>query len=224
MSKNSQLLEDILERLNKDEPFFRDFSFKKKCSRLINKNCDSLQIVEFQYWVGFDLDTGTEAFVVKPLYLKRFNTLHEWFEKFSLKSLSDQRDAYSVGFDGGMLGRSSEFKFSLSLTKIDEQYNLFRADVFENASFVFNKFSTLKNLYEYLIPPVLDGTKRLPMVGAEYLFWYLKLASEIDQKGYDLLKPIVLNHIELLYSNQEPNVSIYYPKVEGIIKFIEQKC
>ena len=111
----SNLLYHKLIDLLTDEPFYSDFKFRKRDKSFIKKTEFGFEALSLEnYWIGYDLKRDKEALVIQPLYLKRFDILHKWFEKFSFKTLSDQRDNYSIGFDGKMLGETDFFYFLLN--------------------------------------------------------------------------------------------------------------
>ena len=47
--------------------------------------------------------------IIYPIYMVRFDILLKWFERYSFKSLQDQRDNSSVNFSGKMLERQDNF-------------------------------------------------------------------------------------------------------------------
>ncbi len=81
----------IKEELQKDS-FFKQFMFRKKDSAFIKKEDYGFESIKFQHWDGYDLKRDSRALVLKPLYIKRFDVLHIWQDKYSFKS------QYSVKF------------------------------------------------------------------------------------------------------------------------------
>ena len=60
---------------------------------------------------SYDLKRDSLALEIRPNYEIRFNVLHKWIEKYSKRTLADQRDDHSVGFSGHMIGATDEFYF-----------------------------------------------------------------------------------------------------------------
>lgn len=217
---NKRLLHDLIERL-RCEPYFQDFSFRKRDNTLIKSIPGGYEAIEFQFWSGYDLAADCEAFVIRPLYLKRFDVLHEWFEKFSFKSIRDQRDSYTVGFDGEMLNSVNEFYFWPDKLNYESEFNKLKSVLIANAETVFTQFATLQQLYSYTIIPILDFTKELPNSGADWAFEYLKLTKMVDPDNYPLLKQLILKRVDEMNLKREPNIIEYHDKLGMIISEIE---
>lgn len=215
----NDLFSEIIEKLSSLE-YFSDFKFRKRDFRLIKKNVNGYEVVEFQFWV----EKNQSTLVVKPLYLKRFDVLHKWFEKFSFKTLVDQRDNYSIGFDGNMLGKRNEFSFLLDKENFESDFDNFQKELINNCKVVFGKFLSAKDLYLYLIEPILQNKNpELPNVGADWVFEYLTLARIENRKAYEDLKSIIKKQVQVLNASGEPNIVEYYPKFDEIIDFLEQQ-
>lgn len=219
----SYLINDIVENLSLI-PYFKEYKYRKKDCSFINRTSDGFDAIELQYWDGFDLKRDSRALVVKPLYLKRFDVLHKWFEKYSFKSLTDQRNSYSVGFDGEMIGGNSEFYFQLDRLNYDKDFIKFKDEVIANSQSVFTKYATPKDLYSYEIFPILQGNRDLPDVGADWVFEYLKLCKLIDPMNYNKLKDLILKQVEVMYKRGEPNILEYYSNLTHILLVIENQA
>lgn len=218
MVKN--LFYDVLEQLLTDN-YFSEFKSRKRDSRLIKIDKQGFEFIEFQYWDGFDVLRNKRAVVVKPLYLKRFDILHKWFEKYSFKTKADQRDNYSIGFDGSMLGEQNEFYFLLDKDDFKKDIERLKNEVIKNSTNVFNRFDTLQTLFEYQINPILCHQVKLPEIGADWVFEYLKLCKIAQPEKYFNLKDIILKQVQFMKSRNEPNIIEYYPRLEEIIEYLE---
>lgn len=219
----TDLFAGIVERLSAVE-YFSEFKYRKRDFRFIKKTPTGYEAVEFQFWDGYDSRRSQRALVVKPLYLKRFDVLHKWFEKFSFKSLGDQRDNYSIGFDGKMLKKTNEFYFLLNKENFETDFADFQKELEGNCRQTFGHFSNTKALYLYQVEPVLKNkNSELPNVGADWVFEYLTLARIEGKESYEKLKEIVRNQVEILNKRGEPNIIEYYPKFDEIINFLEQQ-
>jgi hypothetical protein len=212
----------IIEELQKSF-FFQQFKFRKKDSAFLKKENYGFESIEFQHWDGYDLKRDSRALVLKPLYLKRFDVLHKWFEKYSFKTLADQRNNYSVIFSGETLGMPSEYFFLMDGSDFDQTLEIMKMDIIKNATSVFSKISTLEDLYKYQIIPILENNQSLPNVGADWAFEYLTLARIEGGQSYENLKSIVKKQVEILNDKGEPNIIEYYPKFDEIIEFLERQ-
>lgn len=211
---------DVLEQLLTDK-YFSEFQYRKRDCRLIRIDTQGFEAIEFQYWDGFDLLRDKRAMVVKPLYLKRFDVLHQWFEKFSFKTKSDQRDNYSIGFDGSMLEKQNEFYFLLDKDDRQKDIERLKKEIITNSTNIFNKFGNLKALYEYQINPILNHQMKLPDVGADWVFEYLTLSKIVQPGKYLNLKDIISKQVQLMNGKNEPNIIEYYPRFKEITEYLE---
>ena len=76
--------------------FFSKYKFRKRDASFLLKTKGGKYIIELDHW----MDETTSSLVIYPIYGIRFDILHKWFEKFSIKSLQDQRDRASISFLG----------------------------------------------------------------------------------------------------------------------------
>lgn len=201
--------------------YFSEFKFRKKDCRFIKKTTDGFNVIELQFWDGYDSDRDCRALVIKPLYLKRFDVLHKWFEKYSFKALADQRDNYSIGFDGGMINGTLQFYFRLDKVDFNTDFNKFKNEVIQKSKEIFESIRSINDLYDTEIIPILEGKKELPNVGADWVFEYLKLCLIVDSKNYNNLKSIILKQVEIMYKSGEPNIKEYYLQINHILSDIE---
>lgn len=223
MNKNDVIA--MLERL-KSESFFSDFKLKKSDKSLIRKFDWGWQRVILDHYNSFDLERNDLALQVMPNYEIRFNILHKWFEKFSRRTLSDQRDTYSIGFNENMLGKSKHFLGFLFLENRKDyelDYEVMKNDILEHASHVFNCFKTINDLYDYKVNDVLKGKKTFPTAGADWIFEDLFMTRIVNPEQYDYVKKLILEHVDKLRYREhpEPNVTIYYDRIPEIISYLE---
>jgi len=221
MNKNDVI--NILERL-KSESFFSDFKIRKSDSSIIQKTGWGYRRVNFLHYNSVDRDQL--ALRISPHYWVRFDFLHKWFEKFSYKPLSVQKNTGSVAFSEEMLDKSKTlfgFYFLESREDYELDYEVLKKDVIEHASYVFNRFQTLNDLYEYKVQPILDGEAKFPFAGAEWMFQYLLMARVLHPEDYEHLKTLILQYAsELRYrKHPEPNVLMYYDKIPEIMNYME---
>lgn len=223
MNKNDVVA--MLERL-KSENLFSDFKLRKSSCSLIQRTIWGYRRVDLLHYNGFDLERNDLALEVKPLYRVRFECLHKWFEKFSFRSLSDQRNTGSICFSEYMLGKSKYFHGFLFLENrkdYEQDYEIMKADILEHAFYVFNSFQTINDLYDYEVDSVLRGGKEFPTAGAEWIFEDLLMTRIVNPKKYDDVKKLILEHTDKLRFREhpEPNVMTYYDKLPEIISYLE---
>ncbi|WP_394676011.1 hypothetical protein [uncultured Sphingobacterium sp.] len=218
------MIKDLLNGIVNDlckEPYFSAFKYRKRDSSFVRKTIEGFDAIELQFWDGYDLKRDCRSLVIKPLYMKRFNVLHRWFEAYSFKSLSDQRDNYSIGFDGGMIDGTLQFYFRLDGLDFDRDFCFFRDEVIIESKEVFENFNSLNKLYDFQIKPILEEEKELPNVGADWVFLYLKLSSIVCPEKYDELKSRILIQVEIMNNRGEPNIIEYYNDLKQILTNIE---
>lgn len=218
---NKVLIEKLFKRLL-IHPLFKGFKYRSKDCSIIKKEQYGWEKIEFQNWISYDQKTAKKVLMIKPVYSKRFNILHEWFEKFSFKRLSDQRDNYSVGFEGVQFGRRNEFSFYLNDIDNSEVISSFENEVIENTQLIFNKFSSISDLYEFLIKPVLEGEKELPNLGADWIFEYLTITKIKNKESFEPLRMLIYSKMNEMYEKGEPNTAEYYQKFDEIIDYLNE--
>jgi hypothetical protein len=96
-------------------------------------------------------------------------------------------------------------------------------DIIHNALKFESKFSTLQDLYNFQIIPILNGKKDLPNVGADWVFETLKLCNIVSPENYEVLKECILKQVEVMNNRGEPNITEYYPILNNILQDIEIK-
>ena len=191
----------------------------KRDYSLFFKTESGKQFIELDHWR--DRDT-TSSLVIYPIYGVRFDILHKWFEKFSVKTLQDQRDRASISFSGSMLGLQDELNFDTNGDGYSNEFENFQI-ILKCAEYVFSEYSSLDKLYNKTLLPVLDGETELPDVGADWIFIGMALCKLVAPANFDKLKQIILSHVEKMYAHQEPNILDYYDRFEDIFHYLEHK-
>lgn len=198
--------------------FFSGYKFRKRDHSLFFKTESGKQFVELDHW----RDRDTSSLVIYPVYGVRFDILHKWFEKFSVKTLQDQRDRASISFSGSMLGLQDELNFDTNGDGYSNEFENFQI-ILKCAEYVFSEYSSLDKLYNKTILPVLDGETELPDVGADWIFIDMALCKLVAPANFHKLKQIILSHVEKMYAHQEPNILDYYNRFEDIFHYLEYK-
>lgn len=198
--------------------FFSGYKFRKRDYSLFFKTEGGKQFIELDHW----RDRDTSSLVIYPVYGVRFDILHKWFEKFSVKTLQDQRDRASISFSGSMLGLQDELNFDTNKDGYSNEFENFQI-ILKCAEYVFSEYSSLDKLYNKTILPVLDGETELPDVGADWIFIDMALCKLVAPANFHKLKQIILSHVEKMYAHQEPNILDYYNRFEDIFHYLEYK-
>lgn len=224
MNKNDVIA--MLERL-KSESFFSDFKLKKSDKSLIRKFDWGWQRIRLDHYNSFDLERNELALEIKPIYSVRFNIYHKWFEKYSVIDLKDQRDRSTIGFSENMLGKSKYFTGFLFLENRKDyelDYETMKNDILEHASYVFTRFQTLKDVYDYEIGDLLCGNLKRFNNGGDWIFENMFLARIVLPQNYLKVKEAILERFEAIYNNpytRSSHMEIYHSKASEIISYLE---
>lgn len=198
--------------------------FKLKGQRLIKTTSDGWESITLEtYARSFDKETDKPALRFYPIYGRRFDVLHKWFEPFSPKALKDQRNNYTIGFDGKMLNAENYFYFPQDGSLYDERFSILKEEIEKNAQTVFTNYATLEDFYHHQVQPLLDNeTNILPNVGADWIFLYLKASRLVAPHDYHIVKYKIMKHVDMMYKSGEPNVFEIHPKLDEIFNVLEQ--
>lgn len=208
---NQDIFQIIVERL-KSEPFLNGFKFRKRDSTFIQQENGLRRSIELDHYINGVL-------IVYPIYMVRFDVLLKWFEPYSFKSLQDQRDNPSVAFSGGMLEQQD--KFTITDTIFEHDYSQLRDTLWKCSNTVFSSYTSLRDMFDREISPILTGKRTLPNVGADWAFKYLTLTRIVSSEDYPAIKDIVMSQIRKMAERNEPNVIEYFPRLDEIINVME---
>lgn len=211
---------DILEVIATDV-YFKDYNIRKSDNCIICKTDYGYKRVSFSYYNSYDLSRNELALEITPAYEIRFNVLHKWFEKYSKRSLADQRDDYSIGFVGEMIGKKNEFYFLENRKEYEEDLHELYDEVVNNAKELFNKYETLNCYYNYYVDKVIKGERAFPIVGFEWVVEFLIATKLVAPSNYDYVKKIILERVEMMMSCGEPNIAKYYCDLQIILEDFE---
>ena len=210
---NKELFLTIVERL-KAEPFLNDFKFRKRDNSFIQQVEGLRRHIELDHW------TKDGVLIVYPIYMVRFDILLKWFEPYNVKSRQGQQDNPSVGFTGNMLGRQD--KFSISEDSLECDYSKLCVTLADCSGIVFQSYTSLRDMYDREIIPILEGKRALPDVGADWAFKYLTLTRIVSPEDYPAVKELVLAQVQKMANRHEPNVIDYFSRLDEIINVMEQ--
>lgn len=202
----------------KKEPFLKDFIFRKRDASFINKFEGGCYRIELEHW------TECGDLYIRPLFAVRFDFAHKWFEKFSFKDISVQRDNYVVGYQGEMLGYKDVYTFKDDSSSLIQEYIELSDMLKKCSSYVFKEYATPRDVYNNKILPLIDGKIKMPEGGIDWFFEYLTICKVIAPKNYDKLKEMLLRHADWRmthYRIPEPNMAYYYDHLDEIFGFLE---
>ncbi len=211
---NGEIFQLILERL-KAEPFLNGFKFRKRDSSFLKQDGDLRQSIELDHW------SKQEGLIIYPIYGVRFEILLKWFEQYSFKSLQTQRDIPSVDFTGNMLGKKD--KFVITENSFERDYATLRDSLAECSSIVFSAYTSLKDMYNLEIIPLLEGKKQLPDIGADWVFRNLTLTRIVSPNDYERVKELILAQVHFMEGRNEPNIIEYMTRIDEIIANMESQ-
>ena len=211
---NTSIFNAVIERL-KNESFLTGFKFRKRDSSFLKQDGDLRQSIELDHWSKYGL------LIIYPIYGVRFDILLKWFEVYSLKTLQAQRDTPSVDFTGNMLHKND--KFAITEDDFEQRYITLRDLLEECTNMVFSAYTSLQNMYNLEIIPILKGKKQLPDVGADWVFRNLTLTRIVSPHDYEKMKTLILSQVRFMAGRNEPNIIEYIPRLDEIIEAMEKK-
>ena len=91
------------------------------------------------------------------------------------------------------------------------------------SNIVFSSYTSLNDMFERDIIPILEGKRTLPDVGADWVFKYLTLTRIISPKDYPTVKALVLAQVHKMVDRHEPNIMDYISRLDEIINVMEQQ-
>lgn len=213
---------EILQQLMASSEYLSGFRLKGE--GFFKKASDGWEVIEIEgYTRGWNMETDKPALRLYPIYLRRFDILHKWFEPFSFKDLKDQRSNYTIGFDGKMLDTSNYFYFPQDGSRYSERFTFLKENIEKNAKAVFTRYATVEDFYRHKVQPLLDnGISILPNVGADWIFFYLKSSQLVAPHNYPIIRNKIMKQVEMMNRRGEPNVIEIYPKLNEILNALEQ--
>lgn len=201
----------------KKDSFFRDFKFHKRNSAFYKESKGIKFIIQIGHWQDFP----PSALIIYPTYSVRYNILHRWFEKFSVRNISDLRKDITFGLDGLMLSVQQNFYVDPKGTNYHKELEVLSNAIKRNANIVFHKYNTLSALYEEMVTPILEGNRELKNHGSDWIFVLLALCKLVRPDYYPKLKEILVKHIENMYKRGEPNIVKIYDNLNDMFEFLE---
>lgn len=208
---------DILPRLQNEE-YFSSFKFLKSKNTFRQKTEFGFYDIQLYLHKSYDLKREGQALEIHPIYGVRFDITMKWFEKFSFKSLSDQRNNPTVFTDGAGVNSFSKFYFLDSGQDFNSDFLNFRKAVTSISESYFSKYKTLNDYFLHDVLPILNREREMRDGGADWIFEYLTAVKLCDVERFDEMTAMLKNQIEFMRNRNEPNVTEYYEKFDIIFK------
>ena len=209
------LFERIIEQFMQN-PYFADFKFKKSESMLYVPTSDGMYFVEFEHWIDYG------ELVIYTYYGRRFEILTKWFEKYSFKTLRDQRNNPNIMCDNTFFGLEEYLYFDRERLDNSQEISIMIQTTKKNFESFAEKYATLEDFYQNDVLPIINDSIELPDHGADWVFIYLTLGLLVDKDNYSLLKKKILDRVEWMHSRNEPNIEYYYDKMDEIVSYMEK--
>lgn len=210
-------LDTVIEDL-KELPFLSDFQYRKSSPRRFYiKDKERTLFIEFRA-----CNEGGLLFL-EPVYGVKYNVLHKWFQKFSKRSINDQRGTCSFAFLGRQIDKHQDgfYYFDCEGKDYREEFAKLSRDLQENIKYLYARYGSLESCYKTEILPYLRGEEQLPDSGVEWIFEDLALCKLVSPEDYPAFKRMVMERVDWLKSRGEPNVSRYDNEMEDILHYLE---
>jgi hypothetical protein len=215
----------ILERVAKElkqVPELENYNWLKSKNQFKLKTKFGNIRLDLDNWVSVDIDRNEPCIIIRPQVFIRHNFLHTWFEEFSFKSKSDQKNSWTNGFSPEMLGFKDEYNFLRNFKDLEKDISLLKPTVVGLLNEISN-FTKPEQIFNAKVQKMINNQDfQFPLNGIEWAFESLILAKNYTQKEYLPLKEKIINHIEILNNNEEPNVREYYSRLYLIINKLEK--
>lgn len=168
MYTSKELMTRILSDLMQD-PYLAQFKLRKSDCFLTLKERDLRKSIELQHWADMS------SLSIKPVYGVKFGILTKWFEKFSFKTLRDQRDNSNLIFgkiEGITRGWMNTYEFNKNGEGYHKSLTILQEDLVNASKFIFGKYDSMESMFESKVRPILDGTKKLGVCdgGSDWIF------------------------------------------------------
>lgn len=224
----------ILSKL-KEDLFFSNFTLRKRDYCLIDKTRKNEYMrIKFDYYSSYSPfvegnPNYSDTYMIYPLYGRRFEVLDRWLEKFSFKTLQDQRSNPTFFFGGFSFGFQKEFELLRYDDPTDPNY-MYSMEEFNRLSevvkictgIISERYATLEAAYATEIVPIFDKGKEFQLdCGVDWVFEDLALARIVSPEDYWRLKPIFLEYIDRMMKLPNYNMRYFYPKLDEIFAYLE---
>jgi|GEM_PF-5199287 len=219
---NKKELTEILKTRLPLEEIFRDYQWNSGLSALLHKEKDGFRKIAFQIHNTADLDRQISAVEVLVLYQRRFDLLHNWFDKFSFRKKNDLKYTSSIVFDGRDMELENSFFFAEDGSDFEERYQTLRNTLVAGSERFLKQFQSLEDVYRHEVAPMFEMDYRLPLTGSEWLFRALLMTHLFNPAAFPAFKNRLEAHAKLMNDQGEPNMIEYYPRFDEIMEELVQ--
>lgn len=217
------ILQKVIENLLEEEKF-KNFEFKKTKKRLIQKTDFGFRSIDFyQYSTVRDNKNGSFGNLgvrISPVIGVKFNILSKWFEKFSFKSLSDQRNNYTLGIEFSQ-AQIEETIFYEDGHNFEYDYKVFLMNLTSLSDSFFTNYNNVYSFYQKIVFPKIEKNEQFPDIGSDWIFEYLAATKICDFSNFEKCKKLLNERIDFLKSRNEPNVLKYDHRFTDIFEFLK---
>lgn len=208
--------ERVVELLREDS-FFDNYNYRKSDSSFIQKFDGGIRKIELEHWFQI-ICIG-----IRPGISIRFDFVHKWFEKFSFKTIKDQRSTYTACVWPELYGLQDTYSFYLDETNFKEFEN-FKHTIKTCAEKCFSLYRTPEDVYIHDVLPYIHGTDNRFRGGIDWFFEYLTICKVVAPENYDNLKSKLLKEADFRMFGRErpePNMACYYDRLDEILDYLE---
>ena len=110
----------------------------------------------------------------------------------------------------------------ISEANLECDYSKLCGTLADCSGIVFQSYTSLRDMFNREIIPILEGKRALPDVGADWAFKYLTLTRIVSPEDYPAGKELVLAQVQKMANRHEPNVIDYFSRLDEIINVMEQ--
>lgn len=215
MEEKKITLFGVIKSLLLQEPEFQGFVFRKQNNKFVFKFNGGAFFIEIRRVMKWSYEY-TAAISV------RYDICFKWFEKFSFKSLQDQRQNYLFGESFDMAGLKRSYEVHNDKELFDNDYSVFKSALVYLMKNFIPKYSSLTKVYNELVLPIIKGEKsEFRDISADTEFEYLTVCRIIAPGNYEILKQKAQDSFRLKYQRKELNYMRYHDRIPEIFEYLE---
>lgn len=212
-----ELLVRITDKLMQNH-IFEGYRIRKGDMAIIFRTKDMYKLLDFH------ITSSVKGYWVTPYYSLRYEILRNWFENnLSQNHSTNTKLVTSFTFFGKKLSVQNEFDFYEDWSNFDDVFIKMEKVIVKCCDFVFSEMGNLKGCYEKIIVPLIKKQSTFQQLGFEWVIDMITLCRIVDPEAYPHFKYLILKHIERMYNAHEPNVEMYYDKLDDIFKDLESQ-
>lgn len=202
---------------------FNKYKISRNNKTLVYKVDDGFYKIELNTYQGFDLNRDEVSNEIIPYYYRRWDILHDWFKEYTVLTTRDFNSRASIFLEGENLGFQNNFHFLVSNKDFSKDFTLFKEQIIQTENVFYDKFKTLKDLYEYDALPIIENKDyKFNINSVDDLFILLRLVYIISPNDFEELNNRVYTHLSFMGDEIEhPDALNYLPLYDKIIKSLK---